>query len=471
MTSQAPMRPDPSSRVSRAPSDVLRLGVAAATLLAVVLVGALFDDAVVGFAADLLRGLESLPAWLVTGLVAAGQVLFITIVIGGAGLSVWRRDWFFLGSAMLAAGVAVLLIALLHPLVDYAEWPVAEPNETYTLLDPDRVPSAAAVAALAAVVTVASPWVSRRWRRAGWALVLIAAVLRFIGAPVSFDTLLAVLAGWTAGAATVVALGAPSRRPSRDAIVAGLTAVGVELAELEPAAVDARGSTPYFGATGDGTKLFVKTLGDDERSADLLFRLYRRIHPHDLGDEKPFSTLRRAVEHEALVALAARDAGVRTPRLVAFATAAPNGFTLAYEAVAGRSLDRIEPDELTDGVLGAVWGQVGMLRNHGIAHRDLRLANVFLADDGEAWLIDFGFSELAASDLLLATDVAELLASSSTQVGVERAIGVGRDAVGADALATAFDRLHLPMLSGATRTALKASPGILESLRAGVATA
>ena len=33
-------------------------------------------------------------------------------------------------------------------------------------------------------------------------------------------------------------------------------------------------------------------------------------------------------------------------------------------------------------------------------------------------MIDFGFSEVAASDLLLATDVAELVASSSVAVGV-----------------------------------------------------
>ena len=36
-------------------------------------------------------------------------------------------------------------------------------------------------------------------------------------------------------------------------------------------------------------------------------------------------------------------------------------------------------------------------------------------------MIDFGFSELAASDLLLANDVAELVASSSVVVGAERA--------------------------------------------------
>ena len=127
-----------------------------------------------------------------------------------------------------------------------------------------------------------------------------------------------------------------------------------------------------------------------------------------------------------------------------FATAEPNGFVLAYEAIAGRSLDRLEPAEMTDEVLAGVWSEFSLMRAHRIAHRDLRLANVFLADDGDAWIIDFGFSELAASDQLLATDLAELLASSTTQVGADRAVAAGLAAVGPEALVTALDRLELP---------------------------
>jgi undecaprenyl-diphosphatase len=293
------------------------------------------------------------------------------------------------------------------------------------------------------------------------------ALVNFVTGPVSFGTSIALAAGWAAGAAVTVLLGAPSLRPTKAAVEAGLAAVGSPLSSLEAASVDARGSTPYFGKAADGTPLFVKALGSDERSADLLFRAYRRVQPRDLGDEKAFSSLRRAVEHEALVALAARDVGVRTPRLVAFATAEPGGFVLAYEAIAGRSLDRVEPTEMTDAMLDAVWEQLGLLRAHRIAHRDLRLANVFLADDGHAWIIDFGFSELAASPLLMATDVAELLASSATKVGVERGLAAARRAVSADELRAAADRLRLPLLSGATRTAMKASPGLLDSVASG----
>ena len=219
------------------------------------------------------------------------------------------------------------------------------------------------------------------------------------------------------GCRGAIAPAARRRRSSTDSAASALPC-----SRLERAGVDARGSTPYFGVGADGSKLFVKVLGADERSADLLFRLYRRLQPRDFGDERPFSTLRRAVEHEAFVALVAQSLGVRTPSVRAFAAVEPNGYVLAYDTIDGRSLDRVEPSEVTDEVLAAIWRLVGELRRHRIAHRDLRLANVFLDDGGDVWLIDFGFSEVAASDLLLATDVAELLASSSLCVGPERAI-------------------------------------------------
>jgi glycosyltransferase 2 family protein len=453
------------ARTAKAPTDVLRLAVAVAALLIVVVIGVFFDDAIVGFVSDLVRGFEALPTWLVTGMVVLGQILGVVIIIGGAAAAIVRRRWFLLAVTTAAAAAAVAMTLLITPIVDHVAPQATEVDESYTLVATDGTLSTVGLAMVAAMVTAAAPWVSRRWRRLGWTLVIIMALTRLLGGPIEFDTLVAVLAGWIAGAAVIVLLGAPSRRPTGASIADGLGSVGVPLARLEQASLDARGSTPYFATGRDGAALFVKALGEDERSADLLFRVYRRLQPVDLGDEKAFSSLRRAVEHEALVALAARDIGIRTPRLVAFATAKPDGFVLAYEAIAGRSLDRLEAAEMTDEVLAGVWEEFALMRSHRIAHRDLRLANVFLADDGEAWIIDFGFSELAASDRLLATDLAELLASSTTQVGAERAVAAGLAAVGPDVLVSALDRLQLPMLSGATRTAMKADPSLLSELR------
>jgi undecaprenyl-diphosphatase len=449
----------------RSPSDVLRLVVGAVLLLALLCVEWLWGETLVTFAGELFEGLSALPTWIVGVVVASTRVLAVVVLVGGLVLTVRSGGARMAGTAAIAAAVAAGLELLLERFgPEEGTTAVDIPDALGPLLE-GRFPTSAGLAGVVGAVTAAAPWLSRRARRLAWTLVIGLVITHFLATPASFDSFQALLVGWVAGAAALVLLGAPSRRPTTATVTAGLAAVGVPLGSLDQASVDARGSTPYFGATVDGQKLFVKALGVDQRSADLLFRAYRWIDRRDRGDERPFSSLRRTVEHEALVALAAREHGIRTPRLVAFATAEPNSFVLAYEAVAGRSLDRVTPDEVTDDVLAAIWGQVGELRRHRIAHRDLRLANIFLAEDGKVWLIDFGFSELAASDKLLATDIAELVASSSLQVGADRAVAQAKAALSADELVAAADRLHPWALSGATRTGLKERDGLLDDLR------
>jgi len=448
----------------RSPVDVLRLATAVVLVVVVLLVDWLFGDTLVAFATDLFAGLSALPGWLVDVVVTGSRVLVMALLVAGVVAVVRGGRWRpVLPLAVAAVGAAGATLVL--DVFDQAD------DGPAVAVDAADFPSAAGLAAISAAMTAAAPWLPRGWRRAGWVMVFGLAMARFVATPASLETVAAVLIGWVAGAAAVVAFGGPWRRPRGQAVAAGLADVGVPLSRLEQASLDARGSTPYFGETLDGARLFVKALGDDERSADRLFRLYRRVLPRDLGDERPFSSLRRAVEHEALVALAARDMGTRTPRLAALARAEPNGFVLAYEAVDGRSLDRLAPDEVTDGVLAAVWAEVVRLRAHRVAHRDLRLANIFVADDGEVWMIDFGFSELAASDVLLATDVAELVASSALQVGAERSVACARAAVGSVALEGALARLRPWALSGATRTALGDRPGLLDEVRRLIGTA
>ena len=461
----------PAANTERSPADVLRLVVATVALLVEIVIQWLFGDTLVAFASEVLSGLEALPEWLAAVVVIGTRVLAVIFLGGGLVVTVLRGRWRLLVTVVLAVLLAVALTAILDGFAPEAGETIIEFEDAAGPLSDPGFPSAVGVAVVSAVLTAAAPWLERRWRRLGWLLLVGVSVTRFLASPVSFDSLHNFLIGWFSGAAVLVALGGPLRRPTGATIAAGLAAVGVQLARLEQASVDARGSSPYFGTAPDGQHLFVKALGEDQRSADLLFRIYRWAQRRDLGDQRPFSTLRRGVEHEALVALAARDLGVRTPRLAGFATADPNGYVLAYDAIEGRSLDRLEPDEMTDDVLAAIWEQVVVMRRHRIAHRDLRLANVFLAADGDVWMIDFGFSELAASDLLLTNDIAELLASSTLQVGGARAVTAGRAAVGPEVLGDALDRLQPWALSGATRTGMKETPGLLDELRAEVAAA
>jgi undecaprenyl-diphosphatase len=188
-----------------------------------------------------------------------------------------------------------------------------------------------------------------------------------------------------------------------------------------------------------------------------------------VGDERPFSSLRRSVEHEALVALQARDVGVRTPRMRAIAQVGDDSMLIAYEMVNGRRLDHMVGADVSDRLLREVWGQVTCLRAHRIAHRDLRRANVLVDGEGEPWLTGFAFSEVAATDEQLDGDVAQVLAALSLTVGADRSVTSAVETLGRRTVGNALSRLQPNALSGSTRAALKEQPGLLEELQETVA--
>lgn len=317
------------------------------------------------------------------------------------------------------------------------------------------------------VAASASVWVGRSTSRWLWACLALASVVWMADGNGSGGALMVALGSGVLGASVSgVILGRPNRRPRGADVAAAFGEAGLPLAALRTAAVDARGSTPYFGTTTEGTGVFVKVLAEDERSSDLLFRVYRYVALRDSGDLRPFSSLRRAVEHEALVSLWASARGIRTPPVAALAELDDGGIALAYQRVEGRSLDGVPPGDISDDMLREAWELVASLRANGIAHRDLRLANVFVPDDGPMMLIDFGFSEMAASPTQRRGDVAELLLSTAAVVGPERAVAACAEVLGAEALADAAPRVQLAGVSSATRGAVRARAGSLESVQA-----
>jgi undecaprenyl-diphosphatase len=244
-----------------------------------------------------------------------------------------------------------------------------------------------------------------------------------------------------------------------------LRRAGVDVVAARPAQVDARGSAPFFAETADGGTVFVKAVGVDQRDADLLFKLWRSLAYQNLGDEKPFRSAKRQIEVEALHDLLAARAGVRTPDVVALSELGDGTTLLAHHGLRASGLDTADAARLTDAVLDDLWAQVALLHRARLAHRDLRLANVMLGEDGRSWVVDFGFAEASASDRALRRDTAELLASQSTKVSPERVVAAAVSALGTEEVAGALPYLSVAGLAGATRSALKALPGRLEELR------
>ena len=458
----------PADRHVRTPSDVLHLTIG----VLLVLLGLLFADRRVQHARRLrtrpdqrlrhaARGVAHVINLLFQGI---ASLLFAAITI----VALWRRRYrLFVMLIATSLFAQLLLKALDQGIVQQ----FGEPELLRAVQRPDWVSGQPEidsywVASSVAVVVLGSPWVSRAWRRAGWITVIIAVIFRTVaGGDAPTDVVVALGAGAVSGSAVLLAFGAPSKRPRGPAVVEAMARADVPLVRLTRAGVDARSSTPYFANAEDGRQLFIKVLGRDERSADLMFRLYRFLRVKDVGDRGPFTSLQRMVEHEALVALYSSDKGILTPRLVVTTNVGDDGFLLAYERTAGDSLDRVDDEAITDDVLLSIWQSVEQMRRRRVAHRDLRLANVLLAPDGQPWLIDFGFAEIAATDQMLDTDVAELLSSTALKVGVERAVDAAIAVIGKAAVASAAPRIQPLALSTATRKSLQARKPLCDELR------
>jgi undecaprenyl-diphosphatase len=313
---------------------------------------------------------------------------------------------------------------------------------------------------------ILGPFVGLRWRRTGAITGATLTVLQLIVSNrVPTEMFAGIAIGATVGCLVLLLYGRPDQRPTVAAVRRALEATGVRAPELVRDPNLGRRATAFFIAQADGSRLYTKVKSPEERSADLLFRTYRFVRLKNVGDERPFLSLRRSVEHEALVSLLARDAGVRTPGVRAVAGVGDESMLLVYEFVEGTRFDRLDDDAITDDLLHELWRQVGIMREHGIAHRDLRRANVIVDGAGAPWLIDFGFSEVAASERALATDLAQVLVALGLAIGAARTVDAGVAVLGADALATALPLLQPGALAGATRAGLKHHRDLLDQLR------
>lgn len=453
--------------LTRSPAYVLTLAAGVLVAVAGWAAATLFDRAIAAVTADLQdlvrvfpQWIESVPAVVTTGGTVAGMALVHAWLIGHRR---FRRlalaDVAFVAALGASTAVGALLRAALDP-------------STRSLFDdlPDTLvrhaPTSPTTAGLVAVLVMVRQWLPVRIRSAvyGGTLLLVVTHLAVADALPYLGILLDVGVGMTVSSAVALALRTPNLQPDRAALVQGLAASGLDIAELHSADVDARGSEPWLGSTTDGRAVFVKALSTDQRAADLLFRAVRLMRLRRTGDAPPEISLRRAVEHEALVAHHARSLGVATPRPLAVANVGHKKVALAYEGVTGRSLDKVPSSSVTDDMVRALWDQILLMRHHRIAHRDLRLANVFLTDDGDVLLVDFGFAELAASQQLLDIDVAEVLAATSTVVGPGRAARLAAECLGIETIEQARDWLHPLAFSTATRHRLAADRS-LEHLR------
>jgi undecaprenyl-diphosphatase len=282
------------------------------------------------------------------------------------------------------------------------------------------------------------------------------AVMAMAGTAGTPELALAAASGAMVGAAVLVVFGAPNRRPTPAAVADGLASAGLELERLELRRADGGRTQLYDAYPVEGAPTFLKVYSRDNRDADVLYRAYRAALLRGASDPWPSQHLHHDVAYEAFLMMLARRGGVRLPRVAAMTALPDESVVLAVERVDGRRLDSLDESEVTDDLLDAVWREVQLLHDVGLAHRALRAANILVDDDGPV-VIDLGFGETAATDRMRAIDRAELLASIALLIGVERSVAAAARTIPAHELAATVPYLQPLALSAATRKGVSKS--------------
>jgi uncharacterized membrane protein YbhN (UPF0104 family) len=119
----------------------------------------------------------------------------------------------------------------------------------------------------------------------------------------------------------------------------------------------------------------------------------------------------------------------------------------------------------TDDQLLRVWEAVLQLHAHRVTHRALTADRILFADDGNVVLLDPGAGDVAATDLQLRLDLAQLLAELALLVGPVRTASLAVKAVGADELVAVVPLLQPIVLYRSTRAAVRRRKDVLHELR------
>jgi uncharacterized membrane protein YbhN (UPF0104 family) len=322
-----------------------------------------------------------------------------------------------------------------------------------------------ALAGLAAYTTIIglSGW--PRWRAAVWFTIVIYSLVSLVASQTTVLALaITLLGGRAIGLGVRYAVGYRSRRPPATEIARALAPAGCRVTAMRRLPDPAIASRRYAATMQDGSQVDITVFDRDQQAAGLLYRLYRSVWLQAQVSRAALLSLDRLVERRALISYAAAQAGVLAPRLRAVVRAGPEAVVLAYDHHLGTTLAELEqgPD---DHQLSLAWDEVLRLHQHRVTHRALTADRLLLTGDGQVMLLGLGSGDVAASDLQLRLDVAQLLAELALLVGPDRAADVALAKAAAADLSAVVPLLQPVALHRTTRAALRHRRDVLPTLR------
>ena len=460
---------DQLERRIRKPVDLLRCVLSCVEIVALAGAGIAASKTTAAVQADIVGASKHIP----TALLALARTLSLfALFILPAALAVQlfaRRQWRRLAEAVATGVLAAAVTSVASDLLSrepasrlYDAIIMSRPGVSHIpALDP-------AVAGLVAYATMVGLVGRPAWRNALWVAVGVYAVVRVGVLHTSMLTLLiTVVAGRAIGLAVRYFAGSTSQRPSARDIATALAA-----SDLQPAAIkrvrpegDGVAGSRHYAVTGrDGTRLDIVVYDRDQQAAGAIYRVYRSVRLLGQVSRNAPLSVDRAVEHRALLSYAAEDAGAPTPRLRALVRVGPEAAVLAYEHHDGTTLARRNPG-CSDEELKQIWDAVDRLHARHVTHRGLTADRILLTDDGQAMLLDPGDGDVAASDLQIRLDLAQLIAELALYVGPDRAASLALEKAGADKMLAVVPLLQPVALARSTRKAVRRRRDVLPALR------
>ena len=321
----------------------------------------------------------------------------------------------------------------------------------------------AALVAYAAVLGLGGR--QARWRTAMWLLIVVYALVNLSASTTTvLSLLISVLTGGAIGLGVRYGAGSIPTRPTGEDIAGSLNSAGCPVSELRRVTPAGAESRRYAAVALSGNRLDVSVYDWDQQAAGLLYRLYRLVRlRRQVSRGAPLSQ-DRAVERLALLSYAAEDAGVPMPRLCALVRAGQEAVVLAYEHHDGTTLADHDTKP-TDVQLGRVWDVVLRLHAHRVTYRALTADHILLTAGDRVMLLPPTAGDVAATDLQIRLDRAQLMAELALVVGPDRSADLALEKIPTDEIIFVVPLLQTVALSRSTRHALRRRRDVLSALR------
>ncbi|MFD8887667.1 YbhN family protein [Streptomyces erythrochromogenes] len=453
-----------AARVHR-PSDLVRLLVGILGIAVLLGIAAFAHGTTVGLEEDISKGTGQAPDLLIKVAALVSSIAVLLLPVAFAIERLIKRDGLRIADGVLAAVLAHGVTLATDLWVSQAapgtiQDALTRPAGGGALTDPVHGYLAPVIAYMTAVGMTRRP----HWRVALWVVLLLNALTMLVnGYTTPFSIILTVLIGWSVAYGTLYAVGSPNVRPTGQNLLAGLRRVGFQ----PVSAMRAEGPEgPEASETGDRGRRYHVTLEDgppldvtvvdrEQQAQGFFYRVWRRLTLRGITTRRSLQSLRQALEQEALLAYAAIAAGANAPKLIATSELGPDAVMLVYEHLGGRTLDSLPDEEITDELTRNAWEQVRALQSRRIAHRRLTGDALVVDRSGNVILTDLRGGEIAAGDLVLRMDVAQLLATLGLRVGAERSVASAVSVLGPDIVAGCLPLLQPIALSRSTRATLR----------------